>query len=171
MGKGKSTPTLQQVAEIILVTRGDKHRSTVTGKQLCCHWNGNMVPSPVLYQGLFSTPGHLPHSPHSLFFQIGRETKSGFSLSGIGQRWKQCPGGKKQSCSNMILAQLSSGIRGTSAGFKISGFVLGSWHNPNQKWHVLFQVKMSLARWRACASCCCWKLKPETVLLHFPDCS
>lgn len=74
------------------------------------------------------------------------------------------------SCLNMILPSSALGIR-TSAGFRTPGLAPGSWHNPNQKWHVLFQVKMSLAWTRAWASCSCWKLKPATVLLHFPGCS
>lgn len=59
--------TLQQVAEIISTTRGDRHRSTVRDKQLCCHWNGNTIPFVVLYHGtyqaLLSWPALLPHRP------------------------------------------------------------------------------------------------------------
>lgn len=77
----------------------------------------------------------------------------------------------RRSCLNTILPSSALGIRRTSARFRTPELAPGSWHNPNQKWHVLLQVKMSLAWTCAWTSCSCWKLMPATVLLHFPGCS
>lgn len=109
--------TLQQVAEIISTTRGDRHRSTVRDKQLCCHWNGNMIPFVVLYHGTyqaFSPDLPFSHTDQSfpLLLKKRQEGKKIRFLPFRDRRWmKTVPRGKgtnwavwTQSCS----AQLSA---------------------------------------------------------------
>lgn len=171
--------TLQQVAEIISTTRGDRHRSTVRDKQLCCHWNGNMIPFVVLYHGTyqaFSPDLPFSHTDQSfpLLLKKRQEGKKNQVSPFQGQEMDEnsAPGERnKLSSLNSILPSSALCIRGTSAQFKTWGLAPESQQNPNQKWHVLLQVKMTLAWTCACASCSCWKLKPATVLLHFPGCS
>ena len=169
---------LQRVAEIVLITRGNRHRSTVTDKQLCSTEMGicSLLSFRInTHTKLFAPDLAFSHTAQSSSLLPNRQGKKNPQVSPFqGQETGENGTLEERnswSCLNMTLPSSALGIRGTSAGFKPSEMAPGSCHNPSQKWHVLFQVKMSLAWTCACASCSCWKLKPATGLLHFPGCS
>lgn len=167
------------MAEIILITTGDRHRSTVADNQLC--WS---FPFGVLYhhvhRALLSWPGLLPHSPAlSSSFKEKRKTNK------QKQNPQVSPFQRQEIVKNSALgeiirfsehhpSQLSSlhlRIRVTPAGFKT--FRTG----PRMPTRPQPEVARAFpSQDVTCLDTClcqlfCWKLKPATVFLHSPGCS